>query len=249
MVAYLKRIPAGIAGSVTRANSGQTIAPALIDATNPPTAYGQFVKLTGQSIRALASGDLGSVIAGLIVRPYPFQSTTNSFGPAAPPANTVGDLLRRGYVSALLRSGTGTAARGGQVYVRTTANGGGIVGDIEAQADAVATSAAKSGGNTGNGTMSAVTVTAPVKPGVYKLRLTAATIFDVIDPDGFQLQAGATGVAYADDLGFTLTAGGTPFVAGDGFDITVVARAVAVPDCFFTGPADANGITEIAFNI
>lgn len=86
-----------------------------------------------------------------------------------------------------------------------------------------ATSAAKSGGNTGNATMSAITVGPGAKVGVYQVRHTAATAFDVIDPDGFKLKSGATGSAYSDDIQFTETAGGTPMVAGDGFDITVAA--------------------------
>jgi len=86
-----------------------------------------------------------------------------------------------------------------------------------------ATAAAKAGGNTGNGTISAVTITNPDKAGVYTVRFTAATAFTVEDPDGFVLGNGSTGTAFADDIGFTITAGGTAFVAGDGFDITVVA--------------------------
>lgn len=86
-----------------------------------------------------------------------------------------------------------------------------------------ATAAAKSGGNTGNGTISAVTVLTGAKAGVYTVRFTAATAFNVEDPDGFNLGSGATAAAFADDIGFTITAGGTPFVAGDGFDITVAA--------------------------
>lgn len=87
-----------------------------------------------------------------------------------------------------------------------------------------ATAAAKSGGNTGNGTISAVTVAIGAKTGVYKVRFTAATVFQVLDPDGNVIGGnGATGAAFADDLGFTITAGGTAFVAGDGFDITVAA--------------------------
>lgn len=80
---------------------------------------------------------------------------------------------------------------------------------------------AKSGGNTGNGTVSAVTAKKGAKAGVYHVEFTAATKFDVVDPEGFKVKSGSTGSAYSDDLGFTITAGGTAFVAGDGFDITV----------------------------
>lgn len=97
---------------------------------------------------------------------------------------------------------------------------GTILGQITAGA---ATAAAKSGGNTGDATISAVTLGAGAKVGVYQVRFTAATKFDVVDPDGFKLKSGTTGAAYSDDLGFTITAGSTPMVADDGFDITVAA--------------------------
>jgi hypothetical protein len=88
-----------------------------------------------------------------------------------------------------------------------------------------ATSAVKaSGANTGNATVSAVTTLAGAKPGIYTVRFTAATTFNVEDPNGDPIGSGTTGVAFADDLGFTITAGGTPMVAGDGFDITVAAN-------------------------
>lgn len=89
---------------------------------------------------------------------------------------------------------------------------------------AAATAAAKAGGNTGNGAVSAVTVKADAKLGVYQVRFTDATHFNLHDPEGFLLEENfAAGAAVANDLGFTVTAGATPFVAGDGFDITVAA--------------------------
>lgn len=81
------------------------------------------------------------------------------------------------------------------------------------------------GGNTGNATMSEVTLKAGAKAGVYTVTFTAATKFDVHDPDGFKIKSGTTGTAYSDDLGFTVTAGGTAMVAGDGFTISVVPGA------------------------
>jgi hypothetical protein len=105
-----------------------------------------------------------------------------------------------------------------------------------------ATAAAKSGGNTGNGTISAVTTLPDAKPGVYKLRFTAATTWALTDPDGFALANGANGVANANDLAFTTTAGGNAFVAGDGFDITVAAGSGKYKPL---APAAVDG-TEIA---
>lgn len=87
-----------------------------------------------------------------------------------------------------------------------------------------ATASAKAG-NTGNATISAVTLGAGAKSGEYAVEFTAATKFDVHDPDGFKLKSGSTGAAYSDDLGFTITAGGTAMVAGDGFKIAVVPGA------------------------
>lgn len=95
---------------------------------------------------------------------------------------------------------------------------GAVLGRITAGA---ATAAAKAGGNTGNGTISAITRLAGAKTGVYTVRFTAATAFNVEDPNGDVIGSGATGAAFSDDVSFTITAGGNAFVAGDGFDITV----------------------------
>jgi hypothetical protein len=85
-----------------------------------------------------------------------------------------------------------------------------------------ATSAPKPGGNTGNATSSAVTVTSSAEVGVYAVRFLTATTFSVALPGGALLPNGATAVAYAQGgVGFTLAVGGTPMVAGDGFNITV----------------------------
>lgn len=85
-----------------------------------------------------------------------------------------------------------------------------------------ATATAKDG-NTGNATSSAVTVGDGAKVGTYSVDFTAATKFDVSDPDGFKIGSGTTGTAFSNDIGFTLTAGDTAMVAGDGFDIVVAA--------------------------
>lgn len=110
---------------------------------------------------------------------------------------------------------------------RTVLSGEGLVarGTVMGKVNTgAATSAAKAGGNTGNGAMGAITVAQPEKVGVYKVRFTAATVYQVMDPDGNVIGGnGATGTVFTDDLSFTITAGGTPFVAGDGFDITVAA--------------------------
>jgi len=80
--------------------------------------------------------------------------------------------------------------------------------------------------NTGNGTMSAITLAQGVVEGVYELTYLSATEFGVYSPAGDLVGEGKNGVAFAaGGLGFTMTAGGTAFVAGDGFTITLAANA------------------------
>lgn len=99
-----------------------------------------------------------------------------------------------------------------------------------------ATSAAKSGGNTGNGTL-VLDVTTPVllnaTPGIYTVRcITAVTnggVFEVKSPTGASLGlativAGASGTyTFSDRIKFVITDGSTDFIVGDGFDVTVAA--------------------------
>lgn len=89
-----------------------------------------------------------------------------------------------------------------------------------------ATGAAVSG-NTGNGTIGAVSAGATAKAGVY----TATCIepaanggtFTVEDPDGVNVGTAVVGTAFAGPVVFTIADGATDFVAGDRFTITVAA--------------------------
>lgn len=101
---------------------------------------------------------------------------------------------------------------------------GAVVGKITVGA---ATAAAVAG-NTGNGTMGAVTLSAGAKVGVYKLTIvepgTNVGTFIVEDPDGINIGRGVVASAFsAGGLAFTLADGSTDFVAGDQFTITVAA--------------------------
>ena len=104
-------------------------------------------------------------------------------------------------------------------------------------------SAAATAGNAGNPTFGTITVGAAAKPGAYKLTFTAATKFDVEDPDGVKIGSGTTGVAFSKSgMGFTLTAGGTPAVAGDEWTITVAegsGKYIVYTASGAAGPADA----------
>lgn len=92
---------------------------------------------------------------------------------------------------------------------------------------AAAPTYAATGGNTGNFTCSAVVEGAGAIVGVYKVEFLAATVFNLVDPNGALVVEGKTGVAVTGALGFTITAGGTAAVAGDSATITVVANANA----------------------
>lgn len=95
-----------------------------------------------------------------------------------------------------------------------------IVGRVAA---AAAGAAAANAGNTGNGTVGTVTDLIGIQVGTYQVEFIAATKFNVIDPAGNLVGEGATGVAFANQLGLTITAGGTPFAVGDGFTVAVAA--------------------------
>ncbi|MGO9683904.1 MAG: head decoration protein [Beijerinckiaceae bacterium] len=82
-------------------------------------------------------------------------------------------------------------------------------------------SATANGGNTGNGTCGTVTAQTGEQVGTYTISFTAATAFNVTDPKGVLVGSGATGTAFANQLGFTITAGSTAFVAGDSFTVVV----------------------------
>lgn len=97
-------------------------------------------------------------------------------------------------------------------------------GALLAQVDAGAGTYAVDAGSTGNPTAGTVVVGAAAIPGVYTITFTAATKFDVEDPNGVKIGSGTLGVAFSKaGLGVTLTAGGTPAVAGDRATITVAA--------------------------
>lgn len=80
---------------------------------------------------------------------------------------------------------------------------------------------AANAGNTGNGTCGAVTAKAGCQAGTYSGQFITATKFNLYDPFGKFVGGGATGTAFANQLGFTITAGSTAFAAGDGFSIAV----------------------------
>lgn len=102
---------------------------------------------------------------------------------------------------------------------------GNVLGQITLGA---ASAAAKSGGNTGNGTFT-IDVTTPIlaeaQSGIYTARCIAAATnsgtFEIKDPKGRSLGQAVVGATFADQIKFVIADGSSDFVVGDGFDITV----------------------------
>lgn len=131
---------------------------------------------------------------------------------------------------------------------------GAVLGKITIGA---ATSAVKSGGNTGNGTltMDATTpILANAQPGVYTVRVITASAnaftARVTAPDGDVLGdvsvsgAGGSGT-FSNQIKFAIVDGATDFIVGDGFDVTIAAgsgKVTAVNFAAIDGSAVAFGV-------
>jgi hypothetical protein len=131
MTALLYRMPAGIAGALSRPDNAN-VEPVALDSTYTFSAYGRFGKTSASgTFIPLVANDAASVITGILVRPFPTQSGGTAFGPGTPPqAGGIGDRLQRGYISVVLN--WGAAVKDGQVYVCNVASGNQVVGDIGA---------------------------------------------------------------------------------------------------------------------
>jgi hypothetical protein len=78
-------------------------------------------------------------------------------------------------------------------------------------------------GNTGNGTVTAMTEGSAPKYGNFVLKALTSTSFSVTDPEGTALPNATVGTAYANaEVNFTINAGGTAFVAGDTLTLSAV---------------------------
>ena len=250
--AFLYRMASGIPGASSR-NSAFTIEPGIISSVTPPTEYGIPLALDADlNMRPIQGGDTAGSVQGFLARAFPTNSGTDGIATATPPTSGACDVLKMGYMNVAVNRGT--AAKGGKVYIRTIANASyptTSVGDVEAEGDTPAPVATAKAGNTGNGTVGTLSGTSSTPVGNFTVVFTAATVFRVYDPSGVERMDGATGTQYTTDdgLSFLITAGGTAFAAGDSFTIAVTQNCFVLPNAFFTGPADSNGNSEIAYNI
>ncbi len=127
-VAYQFRMGAPTPGTVNRTHPA-SVEPVLIDASAPPTVYGNAVLIdpTTQGVRPFVAGDQALTDAyGVLVRPFPLQqnSVSPAFGPGTPPVSGVADVLRSGYIAIGLNASGSAPVKNGAVYTWTAATSG-----------------------------------------------------------------------------------------------------------------------------
>ena len=133
MTAFLYRMPSGIPGMVSR-EENKTIETVPFDSTAPFSAFGLFGKIVSGKLQPVGAGDAATAVYGLLVKPFPANSSQEGLGTAVPPTAGPANVLRRGYATVLLNAGT--AALNGPVYVRVAnASAGKPIGGIEAASD------------------------------------------------------------------------------------------------------------------
>lgn len=138
MTAFTFRMPSGIPGALSRPGTSMVMEANVIDSTLPPASYGipVVVDATSLKIRNVKAADVAASVYGFLVRPFPTQSSTTAYGSAAPVANSIGDVMRMGYLCVKVTNGT--PVKNGAVYTRTVLNGAipaAVLGDVEAVAD------------------------------------------------------------------------------------------------------------------
>lgn len=122
----LSSFAAGIAGEVSR-RLESTVESILFDtATDTPDAFGQALKLASGKARKIVDGDDGTDVVGLLVRTEPAIQESDG----SPKTNAVHGILVKGYGNVVCA--IGTPVRGNPVYIRTVADTGKVIGDLEA---------------------------------------------------------------------------------------------------------------------
>lgn len=200
-----------------------------------------------QSMHIPTGSETEADFAGVLVFNEAMQSDENGVPGWAD--NRIGQLAKptrsgvRIYVNAIE-----AIAVGDPVHWIIGATGSYVEGDFSgAQQGDLAGAGAADAGNTGDGTIGAVTVAADSAVGVYKAiciePATDAGTFEVFGPDGVSIGTATVAVEFSNILTFTIADGATDFVAGDTFDITVTAGdSVLLNSARWVEGADAGGV-------
>ena len=133
--AYITRMPAGIAGDVSRKEVAK-IEPRMMDPDHAVTLYGVPVKISSAGVAPLTTGDtVATDVYGFSVRPYPLQaSVSEALDAGTPNTNQPLDVLRSGYIT--VKNNKGTPALSGAVYCRIADGSTAYpLGGIEAASD------------------------------------------------------------------------------------------------------------------
>jgi len=142
-IAFTYRMGAGFPGDVSRTHPA-SIEPAVNNATNPILRPGDLclADTATNTVRSLLATDTAiTTVYGFAVRSYPIGPSTAGaygaadFGTANLPSGQPVDILRSGYILGSLN--TGTATKGGQVFVWVAETSGvHIQGGLETVASA-----------------------------------------------------------------------------------------------------------------
>lgn len=153
MTAYLFRMPAGIAGAISRPRD-LTTEPVILDETNLFAAYGLPGKYSGDNFVPLTATDTAASIVGFLVRPYPTTSAADFARNVTSGGNQQGDALKRGYITVNIGGDATAITKNAPVYfdlsagvLTATAPAEGVTTVIEIP-NAVFTGAGDADGNT-----------------------------------------------------------------------------------------------------
>ncbi len=130
--AIINRAGAGFPGDVIEKTNINIRTTKIDPNTNPPQAAGDPVKLVGEFIEAIQSGDTAADFYGILVRDVPVQGATISagFGNPLPNAEFPQGTLINGYIA--VTCAVGVPVVGQPVYLRILENLPNVVGQLEA---------------------------------------------------------------------------------------------------------------------
>lgn len=126
IISSLSGIPAGVAGDVTRSLQSTKDTVFFDKDTATPDAYGIPLVMVANKVRKFADGNDGTDIKGALVRSAPERTELDGSPNVDAPH---GRILRGSFLAVCA---IGTPAREGVVYVRTVADIGKEIGDLEA---------------------------------------------------------------------------------------------------------------------
>lgn len=114
---FLYRIPAGIAGAISRPQD-LTVEPQTLDSAKAFAAYGLAGKFSAGKFVPIEEADTAAVVVGIYVRPYPTASQPDKVRQIGTGYNFAGDCMKRGYVTVNLGADASAVTLGGAVYMR-----------------------------------------------------------------------------------------------------------------------------------